>query len=107
VPAAPGGQLVPPGLVRVPAGTRPVLAPEGGLASEFRRVDAWTKPVPEPVLGLALLALAAVFIVATLRDRGRSELPSSRSMDSTQRRSIATWSSRARRPSGRSTRCIG
>jgi hypothetical protein len=42
-----------------------------GLAGVFRRIEAWTKPVPEPVLGLALLALAAVFIVATLRDRGQ------------------------------------
>jgi hypothetical protein len=29
--------------------------------------------VPEPVLGLALLALAAVFVAATLRDRGRPD----------------------------------
>lgn len=42
-----------------------------GLAGVFRRIEAWTKPVPEPVLGLALLALAAVFVVATLRDRGQ------------------------------------
>ncbi len=46
-----------------------------GLAGVFRHIEAWTRPVPEPVLGLALLALAAVFIVATLRerDRGHSE----------------------------------
>jgi hypothetical protein len=42
-----------------------------GLAGMFRHVESWTKPVPDPVLGLALLALAAVFITATLRDRGR------------------------------------
>ena len=40
-----------------------------GLAGVFRHVEAWARPVPEPVLGLALLALAAVFIAATLRDR--------------------------------------
>lgn len=42
-----------------------------GLAAVFRHAEAWTRPVPEPVLGLALLALAAVFVAATLRDRGR------------------------------------
>jgi cytochrome c biogenesis protein CcdA len=42
-----------------------------GLAGVFRHVEAWARPVPEPVLGLALLALAAVFIVATLRDHSR------------------------------------
>jgi hypothetical protein len=40
-----------------------------GLAGLFRHIEAWTRPVPEPVLGLALLALAAVFITATLRER--------------------------------------
>lgn len=40
-----------------------------GLAGFFTRVEQWTSPVPEPVLGLALLVLAAVFVVATLRDR--------------------------------------
>lgn len=39
------------------------------LARIFRRIEVGTAPVPEPVLGLALLALAAVFVVATLRDR--------------------------------------
>ena len=46
-----------------------------GLASAFRDLLAWTRPVPEPVLGLAVLALAAVFIVATHRDRGRPADP--------------------------------
>ena len=40
-----------------------------GLAWIFGRIETWTDPVPEPVLGLAVLALAAVFVVATLRDR--------------------------------------
>ncbi|MHB1433012.1 MAG: hypothetical protein ACYCVZ_12950, partial [Streptosporangiaceae bacterium] len=44
-------------------------APGRGLAGAFRHVEAWTRLVPDPVLGLALLALAAVFIAATLRDR--------------------------------------
>ena len=29
----------------------------------------WTGPVPEPLLGLAVLGLAAVFVAATLRER--------------------------------------
>jgi cytochrome c biogenesis protein CcdA len=41
-----------------------------GLERVFTRIDTWTDPVPEPVLGLAVLAVAAVFVVATLRDRG-------------------------------------
>ena len=41
-----------------------------GLERVFTRIETWTDPVPEPVLGLAVLAVAAVFVVATLRDRG-------------------------------------
>lgn len=41
-----------------------------GLERVFTRIDAWVDPVPEPVLGLAVLALAAIFVLATLRDRG-------------------------------------
>lgn len=40
-----------------------------GLERVFTRIEIWTDPIPEPILGLAVLALAAVFIVATLRDR--------------------------------------
>ena len=42
-----------------------------GLGRIFARIETWTDPVPEPLLGLAVLALAAVFVVATLRDRHR------------------------------------
>lgn len=42
-----------------------------GLSRVFQRVETWTSPVPEPVLGLAVLALAGVFVFATLRDRHR------------------------------------
>jgi cytochrome c biogenesis protein CcdA len=35
----------------------------------FGRIDAWLAPLPEPVLGLIVLAIAAVFVVAALRDR--------------------------------------
>jgi cytochrome c-type biogenesis protein len=41
------------------------------LTRVFARIEVWTAPVPEPVLGLGLLALAAVFVIATLRDRHR------------------------------------
>lgn len=41
-----------------------------GLERVLTRIETWTDPVPEPVLGLAVLAIAAVFVVATLRDRG-------------------------------------
>ncbi|WP_121258986.1 cytochrome c biogenesis CcdA family protein [Nocardioides ferulae] len=44
-----------------------------GLERVFTRIEVWTDPVPEPVLGLVVLALASVFIVATLRDRHRSD----------------------------------
>ncbi|GAB3034063.1 hypothetical protein GCM10011376_40740 [Nocardioides flavus (ex Wang et al. 2016)] len=44
-----------------------------GLERVFTRIAAWTDPVPEPILGLAVLALASIFIVATLRDRHRGE----------------------------------
>lgn len=40
-----------------------------GLERVFTRIETWTDPVPEPILGLVVLALAAVFVVATLRDR--------------------------------------
>ncbi len=40
-----------------------------GLDRIFTRIETWTDPVPEPLLGLAVLALAAVFVMATLRDR--------------------------------------
>ena len=43
-----------------------------GLESIFTRIERWTDPVPEPVLGLAVLLLAAGFVTATLADRRRS-----------------------------------
>ncbi|WP_448059224.1 cytochrome c biogenesis CcdA family protein [Cellulomonas hominis] len=41
------------------------------LTDVFLRIQDWASPVPEPVLGLALLALAAVFVLATLAGRRR------------------------------------
>jgi cytochrome c-type biogenesis protein len=40
------------------------------LTTVFARIEAWAAPVPEPVLGLAVLLIAAVFVAATLRHRG-------------------------------------
>ena len=39
------------------------------LTRVFGRIETWTAGVPEPVLGLAVLGIAAVFVVATLRGR--------------------------------------
>jgi cytochrome c-type biogenesis protein len=47
------------------------------LAGIFMRIQRWTQPVPEAVLGLALLALAAVFVWATLVGRRRRPSPPS------------------------------
>lgn len=41
------------------------------LGGIFTRIERWTDPVPEPVLGLAVLLLAAGFVTATLADRRR------------------------------------
>ena len=41
-----------------------------GLERVFTRIETWTDPVPEPVLGLTVLAVAVTFVVAMLRDRG-------------------------------------
>jgi cytochrome c biogenesis protein CcdA len=43
-----------------------------GLAGLFGRIESWADPIPEPVLGVAVLALAGLFVVTTLRDRDGS-----------------------------------
>jgi cytochrome c-type biogenesis protein len=45
------------------------------LATWFSSIESWLRPVPEPVLGLGLLAVAGVFIWATLLGH-RSSPPS-------------------------------
>lgn len=45
------------------------------LARVFARIQVWTAPVPETLLGLAVLSIAAVFVYATIVDRGRSRKP--------------------------------
>jgi hypothetical protein len=42
------------------------------LAGVFAQIEVWTAGVPEPVLGAALLAVAGVFVAATLRPRRRT-----------------------------------
>ena len=42
-----------------------------GLSRLLRRIEIWTAPVPEPLLGLVVLGLAGVFVHATLHDRRR------------------------------------
>ncbi|MFS0703286.1 cytochrome c biogenesis CcdA family protein [Cellulomonas sp. 179-A 9B4 NHS] len=47
----------------------------GWLTDAFLQLQAWAAPVPEPVQGLLLFALAAVFVWATLRGRSRGGPP--------------------------------
>jgi cytochrome c-type biogenesis protein len=42
-----------------------------GLSRLFGRIETWTAPVPEPLLGLAVFGVAGIFVYATLRDRRR------------------------------------
>ncbi|HEY3548885.1 MAG TPA: cytochrome c biogenesis CcdA family protein [Propionicimonas sp.] len=41
------------------------------LTTVFLRIQDWLSPVPEPILGLMLLALVGVFVLATLAGRRR------------------------------------
>ena len=53
------------------------------LTRVFSSVERWTAGVPDVLLGLAVFALAAVFVVATLRDRRRpSPIPNDAPADS-------------------------
>lgn len=56
---------------RMTGGPSLQVAIGNGLTRVFAWVDHVTAGVPEPVLGLAVLALAAVFVVAALWDRQR------------------------------------
>lgn len=53
-------------------GTEAQAAIGRGLTSVFSRFEDWTSPVPEPVLGLGLVALAALFTWGTLSERRRT-----------------------------------
>lgn len=54
-------------------GTDAQYAAGAGLTGLAGRVLDWLSPVPEPLLGLGLFALAGVFVWATLRDRRARE----------------------------------
>jgi len=41
------------------------------LSGRFEQPQQWLSPVPEPLLGLLVAAIAALFVYATLIDRGR------------------------------------
>jgi hypothetical protein len=56
-------------------GSGPLLPVSNWLNEVFTELLNWTAPIPDPVLGLGLLALAAVFIVVSLRDRQRHKTP--------------------------------
>jgi cytochrome c-type biogenesis protein len=45
------------------------------LASVFKWIETVTAPVPEAILGLVVLAIAGVFVYATLRNRPRKGEP--------------------------------
>ena len=53
------------------SGTWVQLAAGDWITQAAQAVLGWLAPVPEPVLGLALLGLAGVFVWTTLRDRRR------------------------------------
>jgi cytochrome c biogenesis protein CcdA len=67
------------------------------LARLFRHVEIWTAHVPELVLGLALLALAAVFVTATLHRRSPHSAPGA---DSEPVRELAEQAEAQSGPSG-------
>lgn len=52
-------------------GSGPLLPVSNWLNDVFKQLLNWTAPIPDPVLGLGLLAFVAVFIVVGLRDRQR------------------------------------
>jgi cytochrome c biogenesis protein CcdA len=45
------------------------------LSRVFERGVTWLAPIPEPILGLLVMAIAGVFVWATLVDRGRRPTP--------------------------------
>lgn len=49
------------------------------LTSLLLRVETWLKPIPEPILVIALFAVAALFVRVGLRDRGAPAVPDAES----------------------------
>lgn len=66
------------------------------LTRLFGRIDQWTSAVPEPILGLFVLLLAAFFVVATVRPHKAGR----------QTTTTAPTASRSEEPAGH-TRCTG
>ena len=54
-------------------GDSPLLPIADWLTEVFQALLGWTAPIPEPILGLGILALVAVFVVVTLKDRKRAQ----------------------------------
>jgi cytochrome c biogenesis protein CcdA len=50
-------------------GTAPQASASAALTDVFSSVQTFLSPVPEPILGVGILALAALFVWATLSDR--------------------------------------
>jgi cytochrome c-type biogenesis protein len=51
------------------------------LSRQFEHLQQWLDPVPEPVLGLLVIGVAAVFVWATLTDRRRTPPPATSAVD--------------------------
>jgi cytochrome c biogenesis protein CcdA len=58
------------------------------LSRQFEQVQQWLSPVPEPVLGLLVAAIAALFVYATLIERRRDHQPAT-DRDNTQEPTLA------------------
>ncbi|MCW5954383.1 MAG: cytochrome c biogenesis protein CcdA, partial [Propionibacteriaceae bacterium] len=65
-------------------GDSPLLPVADWLTDVFKALLGWTAPIPEPILGLGLLAVVAVFVIATLRDRRRPKTTPAETVTSTQ-----------------------
>jgi cytochrome c biogenesis protein CcdA len=57
------------GSANMTGGTAPQAWASSALTDVFSRVQTFLSPVPEPILGVGILALAALFVWATLSDR--------------------------------------
>lgn len=56
---------------RMNGGDSPLTPIGDWLDDIFKVLLRWTSPIPEPILGIGLLALAAVFVVVSLRGRSQ------------------------------------
>ena len=69
------------GSANMTGGTAPQAWASSALTDVFSQVQTFLSPVPEPILGVGILVLAALFVWATLSDR---RLPWRRAADSTE-----------------------